>query len=66
MTELATSVHRSIAEVKRGEWNAVVAQQSRTGSGFERYEWLGSLAGRVLCALGSDRIVSRLFARRAR
>ncbi|WP_254273464.1 GNAT family N-acetyltransferase [Haloarcula marina] len=40
MTDLTTSVHRSITEVKRGEWNAIVAQQSRTGSVFERYEWL--------------------------
>ncbi|WP_324759906.1 GNAT family N-acetyltransferase [Haloarcula sp. GH36] len=40
MTELTTSVHRSITEVKQGEWNAIVAQQSRTGSVFERYEWL--------------------------
>ncbi|MBX0322108.1 GNAT family N-acetyltransferase [Halomicroarcula sp. F13] len=42
MTDLTTSVHRSITEVKQGEWNAVVAQQSRTGSVFERYEWLNA------------------------
>jgi CelD/BcsL family acetyltransferase involved in cellulose biosynthesis len=40
MTDLTTSAHRSITEVKQGEWNAIVAQQSRTGSVFERYEWL--------------------------
>ena len=40
MSELTTSVHRSITEVKQGEWNAIVAQQSKTGSVFERYEWL--------------------------
>ncbi|WP_262178036.1 GNAT family N-acetyltransferase [Haloarcula laminariae] len=40
MTDVTTSVHRSITEVKQGEWNAIVAQQSATGSVFERYEWL--------------------------
>ncbi|MBV0923949.1 GNAT family N-acetyltransferase [Halomicroarcula limicola] len=40
MTDLTTSVHRSITGVKQGEWNAIVAQQSETGSVFERYEWL--------------------------
>lgn len=42
MSELTTSVHRSITEVKPGEWNAIVAQQSATGSVFERYEWLAA------------------------
>jgi len=40
MSALTTSVHRSITEVKQGEWNAIVAQQADTGSVFERYEWL--------------------------
>jgi len=40
MTDLTTSVHRSITEVKQGEWNDIVAHQSDTGSVFERYEWL--------------------------
>jgi len=35
-------VHHSITAVKPGEWNAVVAQQSDTGSVFERYEWLAA------------------------
>ncbi|MDS0284533.1 GNAT family N-acetyltransferase [Haloarcula onubensis] len=42
MDELETAVHHSITAVKRGEWNAVVAQQSDTGSVFERYEWLAA------------------------
>lgn len=42
MSELTTTVHRSITGVKRGEWNAVVAQQSDTGSVFERYGWLAA------------------------
>jgi CelD/BcsL family acetyltransferase involved in cellulose biosynthesis len=40
MSELTVTVHQSITEVKQGEWNAIVAQQSDTGSVFERYEWL--------------------------
>lgn len=42
MSALTVSVHRSITEVKKGEWNAVVADQSTTGSVFERYEWLAA------------------------
>jgi predicted N-acyltransferase len=37
---ISTTVHESVEEIKRGEWNAVVAEQSKTGSVFERYEWL--------------------------
>jgi hypothetical protein len=40
MDSLSTSLHRTITDVKRNEWNAIVAQQSPTGSVFERYEWL--------------------------
>lgn len=42
MGEITASVRDSITDVKRGEWNAIVAQQSRTGSVFERYEWLAA------------------------
>lgn len=40
MTAITASVHRTISDVKQNEWNAIVAQQSPTGSVFERYEWL--------------------------
>ncbi|MFC7138057.1 hypothetical protein ACFQRB_19485 [Halobaculum litoreum] len=40
MPTYTTSVHESITEVNRREWNAVVAHQSDTGCVFERYEWI--------------------------
>ncbi|MFC7068760.1 GNAT family N-acetyltransferase [Halobaculum lipolyticum] len=40
MPTFTTSVHESITEVNRQEWNAVVTHQSDTGSVFERYEWI--------------------------
>jgi len=42
MAAITTSVHRTITDVKQNEWNAIVAQQSQTGSVFERYEWLNA------------------------
>jgi predicted N-acyltransferase len=42
MEGYTTTVHRSVAELKQGEWNAIVAQQSKAGSVFERYEWLAA------------------------
>ena len=57
MTELTTAVHHSITAVKRGEWNAIVAQQSDTGSVFERYEWLAAHEAAVFDAI-ADRMAS--------
>jgi len=42
MTDLTVTVHDSVADLKQGEWNAVVSQQSSTGCLFERYEWLAA------------------------
>lgn len=40
MAELDATVHRSTSGITQTEWDAVVAQQSDTGSVFERYAWL--------------------------
>lgn len=40
MSEYTVTVHERVADLKRNEWNAVVADQSHTGSVFERHEWL--------------------------
>ena len=39
MSELETTVHRSIEEVNRNQWNNIVVH-SETGSVFHRHEWL--------------------------
>lgn len=49
MTDLSVSVHDSIEDVNRNQWNNVV-EQSRLGSVFHRYEWLQSIER------GTDRV----------
>ncbi|MFB6105927.1 MAG: GNAT family N-acetyltransferase [Halobacteriaceae archaeon] len=40
VTGIEVTVHRTLDGVTPTEWNAVVAEQSSTGSVFERYGWL--------------------------
>lgn len=42
MEEYHAAVHTSVDDIKQGEWNAIVAQQSKAGSVFERHEYLAA------------------------